>query len=62
MVQSTSGVQTEESPLIALPNCVAQPPTFDLATASASDLARYGLPALPAKGMTRAQYTQKSAG
>ncbi len=59
MVQSTSGVQTEESPLIALPNCVAQPATFDLATASASDLARYGLPALPAKGMTRAQYTQK---
>lgn len=59
MVRSTSGVMTEVTPPVTIPNCYSPPATFDLATASDADLAKYGFPPLPGKGMTRSEYNKK---
>lgn len=58
MMQSTTGITTEISPNEWIGACVSPPTGFNLGTATAAELAEYGLPPLD-KGMTRAQYAQK---
>jgi hypothetical protein len=59
MVESTSNIPTEVTSLTAIPDCVSPPKGWDIAKASAAEIALYGFPPAPTDPTQRALYNLK---